>query len=171
VQFELEIGGKVRTVRASIDRDRLEVSVDGRRFEVDHRAVGRHTLSLLIREGDGPARSVDATVMARPGGVGFDVSLEGQTLEAAVVTRFGRRAGEAAGQGGGPQTILAPMPGKIVRLLVAVGDAVAARQGLVVIEAMKMENELRAARAGRVQAIRVAEGQSVEAGALLVTVE
>ena len=76
-----------------------------------------------------------------------------------------------ARQGSGPQHVIAPMPGKIVRLLVAPGDAVEPRQGLVVIEAMKMENELRASRAGRVKAIKVAEGQSVEAGALLVTVE
>jgi biotin carboxyl carrier protein len=63
------------------------------------------------------------------------------------------------------------MLGRILRLLVAPGDAVQPRQGLVVIEAMKMENELRASRAGRVKAVKIAEGQSVEAGALLVTVE
>ena len=63
------------------------------------------------------------------------------------------------------------MPGKVVRILVAPGDAVEPRQGLVVIEAMKMENELRAARAGRVMTVRVVQGQSVEAGALLVSVE
>ncbi len=62
------------------------------------------------------------------------------------------------------------MPGKIVRVLVRPGDAVVAKQGLVVVEAMKMENELRAARAGRVREVAVTEGQSVEAGALLVVV-
>jgi biotin carboxyl carrier protein len=69
------------------------------------------------------------------------------------------------------QQVVAPMPGKVIRVLVAPGDAVAPKQGLVVIEAMKMENELRASGAGRVKAVRVAEGQSVEAGTLLVTVE
>jgi biotin carboxyl carrier protein len=63
------------------------------------------------------------------------------------------------------------MPGKIVRLLVAVGDQVAARQGLVVVEAMKMENELRASRDGRVKEVHVVEGAAVEAGRLLVVVE
>jgi len=171
VQFELEIGGKVRTVRVSTRDERLEVSVDDRRFDVDHRAVGRHSLSLLVREGDGATRSVDVTVVATPGGAGFDVSLDGQKLPDALVSRFGRRAGLAGAQGSGPQNVIAPMPGKIVRLLVAPGDAVEPRQGLVVIEAMKMENELRASRAGRVTGIKVAEGQSVEAGVLLVTVE
>jgi biotin carboxyl carrier protein len=63
------------------------------------------------------------------------------------------------------------MPGKVVRVLVAPGDEVASRQGLVVVEAMKMENELRAGRAGRVSEVLVVEGTSVEAGALLVVLE
>ena len=171
MQFELEIGGKVRTVRVSTGDDRLDVAVDDRVFQVDHRAVGRQSLSLLVREGHGATRSIDVTVVAQPGGAGFDVSLDGQTLPAALVSRFGRRAGEAGAQGSGPQHVIAPMPGKIVRLLVALGDAVEPRQGLVVIEAMKMENELRASRAGRVKSLKVAEGQSVDAGTLLVTVE
>jgi len=171
VQFELEIGGKVRTVRVSRREERLEVTVDERVFEVDHRAVGRQSLSMLVREGDGATRSVDVTVVPRPGGAGFDVSLDGQVLAAALVSRFGGRAGESGSGGSGPQNVTAPMPGKIVRVLVAPGDAVEARQGLIVIEAMKMENELRASRAGRVKAIRAAEGQSVEAGTLLVVVE
>ena len=63
------------------------------------------------------------------------------------------------------------MPGRVVRVLVKPGDEVAARQGLVVVEAMKMENELAAPRAGRVKEVAVTEGQSVEAGRLLVVVE
>ncbi|MBI3932606.1 MAG: acetyl-CoA carboxylase biotin carboxyl carrier protein subunit [Acidobacteria bacterium] len=63
------------------------------------------------------------------------------------------------------------MPGKIVRVLVGAGDEVGAGQGLVVMEAMKMENELRAPRAGRVRELPVREGQTVETGALLALVE
>jgi biotin carboxyl carrier protein len=70
----------------------------------------------------------------------------------------------------GPQRVCAPMPGKIVRVLVAVGDQVAARQGVVVVEAMKMENELRASRAGVVCEVLVSEGASVESGAPLVII-
>ena len=65
---------------------------------------------------------------------------------------------------------LPPMPGRVVRVLSAVGNDVAAGQGLAVIEAMKMENEIRAPRAGRVQEVAVREGQAVEAGALLLVV-
>ena len=75
------------------------------------------------------------------------------------------------GAGTGPQRIAAPMPGKVVRVLVKTGDAVAARQPLVVVEAMKMENELRAGRDGTIAEIHAQEGQSVEAGALLVVIQ
>lgn len=71
----------------------------------------------------------------------------------------------------GPQRIDAPMPGKVVRVLVKKGEAVAEGQGLIVVEAMKMENELRASRPGRVRDVTVAEGQSVDAGAILVVVD
>jgi biotin carboxyl carrier protein len=80
-----------------------------------------------------------------------------------------RRDGGPAGSG--PQRVTAPMPGKVVRLLVEPGATVVPKQGLVVVEAMKMENELKAARAGRVKTVAVAEGQSVESGALLLVVE
>ncbi|TAK17500.1 MAG: biotin/lipoyl-binding protein [Acidobacteria bacterium] len=63
------------------------------------------------------------------------------------------------------------MPGRVVRLLVKVGDEVELRQGVVVVEAMKMENELGAPKAGRVKDIAVAEGQSVEAGRVLLVIE
>jgi biotin carboxyl carrier protein len=63
------------------------------------------------------------------------------------------------------------MPGRIVKVLVKVGDEVTAHQGLVVVEAMKMENELRAPHAGRVTAVTVVDGMSVEANAVLVTLE
>jgi biotin carboxyl carrier protein len=63
------------------------------------------------------------------------------------------------------------MPGKVVRVLVKAGDAVTARQPVVVVEAMKMENELRASRDGTVAEIHVREGMSVDAGALLLVIQ
>jgi biotin carboxyl carrier protein len=71
----------------------------------------------------------------------------------------------------GRASIAAAMPGKIVRVLVAVGDEVAAGQGIMVVEAMKMQNELKAPRDGRVTAIEVKENDSVNAGAVLATIE
>ena len=63
------------------------------------------------------------------------------------------------------------MPGRVVRVLVAAGDEVAVRQGVVVVEAMKMENELRSPKAGRIKEVNVAPGTSVEAGRVLLVVE
>ena len=63
------------------------------------------------------------------------------------------------------------MPGKVVRVLVTEGDAVVANQGVVVVEAMKMENELRAAKDGRVAVVKVEAGDSVESGRVMVVIE
>ena len=98
------------------------------------------------------------------------VSVGAVTLAVSVNNR-GRARGGDPGQGrSGPQRLVAPMPGKVVRVLVKVGDAVRARQPLVVIEAMKMENELRARSDGVVVEIHGREGQLVDAGSLLVVV-
>lgn len=170
MQFDLEIGGRVRRILVERRDGRVQVAVDDRRFAVDHRALGGDRWSLLVEEGGGVVTSVEAAVLARPGSAALEVTVDGVAMPATLVSAFGRRAGEAAA-GVGPQQVTAPMPGKVLRVLVAPGDAVEPRQGLVVIEAMKMENELRAGRAGRVTAVRVVAGQSVEAGAPLVLVE
>ncbi len=71
----------------------------------------------------------------------------------------------------GPAPLIAPMPGLIVRIKVAIGDLVQAGQGLVIMEAMKMENELRSSAAGKVRSISAEEGSAVEKGAVLVELE
>ena len=71
----------------------------------------------------------------------------------------------------GREEIKAPMPGKVIRILVAPGDEVASGQGLLVVEAMKMQNEMKAPRAGRVAAITVREQEAVNAGQILIAIE
>jgi biotin carboxyl carrier protein len=89
----------------------------------------------------------------------------------AVETNSGwRRRGSGAG-GEGRANIIAPMPGKVVRVLVEVNQEVEAGQGIAVVEAMKMQNEMKAPRAGRVASISVKPGDSVNAGAVLATIE
>ena len=85
--------------------------------------------------------------------------------------RSGRGAADSGGQAHGEQRITAPMPGRVVRLLVAAGDTVEARQAVAVVEAMKMENELRSPKRGRVKEVAVAPGTSVEAGRVLVVID
>jgi glutaconyl-CoA/methylmalonyl-CoA decarboxylase subunit gamma len=99
------------------------------------------------------------------------VSVNGIAVPVAVNGRRGRRTDEAADAGSGPQQLTAPMPGKVLRVLVKPGDVVDARQPLVVIEAMKMENELRAGRGGTISEVHAREGRSVDAGALLLTIQ
>jgi biotin carboxyl carrier protein len=113
-------------------------------------------------------RSYDAFVEDTP--AGMIVSVQGYRfeIEARDPRRWSRKA--AAGAGSGVQTLASPMPGKVVRVLVSPGDKVEAGQGLLVIEAMKMQNELKAARAGTVLDIAAKEGATVAAGEALAFV-
>ena len=140
------------------------------------RRVGDATLSMLVSNGEAtrPVTSVDASMAAHGTPGAFDVHLDGRTIPVQIrqAGAFGRQKKEGGGAPStGPQRIVSPMPGKVIRVLVKAGDAVQARQGLVVVEAMKMENELRSARNGRVRDVSVAEGQSVDAGTVLLVVE
>jgi biotin carboxyl carrier protein len=174
--FEVAIGEKVRTVAIVRKGGLLQVDVDGRTHIVDARRVSDSVVSMLVQlEGaNTPSRSIDAAFATQAAAGDLDVHFDGLTIPLQIrpAGSFGRQKKAGAGATAtGPQRVLAPMPGKVVRVLVKPGDDVKARQGLVVVEAMKMENELRAARDGRVRDVAVTEGQSVDAGALLLVVE
>ena len=174
--FEVAIGDRVRTVGIVRKGAMLHVDVDGRPHIVDARRVNDSTVSMLVQLDGARAatRSVDAAFATLPAAGDFDVHLGGLTIPVQIrpAGSFGRQKKDGpAAHGVGPQRVMAPMPGKVVRVLVKPGDCVKARQGLIVVEAMKMENELRAARDGRVRDVAVAEGQSVDAGAVLLIVE
>ena len=172
--FEITSGNTIRAVTVTGTGQLLHVEIGGRTWVVDARRIGDLALSLLVQPlgGGEPVQSVDASLATHRTAGDFDVHLAGRMVPVQV-----RRAGgvgrqkSTAAQGAGPQRITAPMPGKIVRVLVTAGDEVTTGQGLVVIEAMKMENELRAARDGRVSQVSVVDGQSVDAGAILLVVE
>jgi len=120
-------------------------------------------------------RSYEARVTSRPGlsprEVLYVVALGSREYEVEVrdPRAWSRRAGSGAGEG--PREITAPMPGRIVKVLVTEGQQVSQGQGVMVIEAMKMQNELHAPRAGKVGRIYAAEGSGVEAGAKLLRLE
>jgi len=169
--FEIDVNGRTRTVAIEKTGDgHFRVLLDGSPHLVDATRVGTHGLSLLLDGAHGVSRDVQVT----PGNSGGEllVTLGGRTVTATVNGRRTGRAGADTGAGvHGEQSILAPMPGRVVRVLVTAGDDVAVRQPLVVVEAMKMENELRAPKAGRVKEVRVPPGTSVEAGRVLVVIE
>jgi len=103
--------------------------------------------------------------------VGNQVTVNGHSFEIAIEDpRQWKRPGAAAGAHGKVR-ITAPMPGKVVRILVAQGDEVTAGQGIAVVEAMKMQNELKSPRDGRVTSVKVQENDSVNAGAVLAVIE
>lgn len=114
-------------------------------------------------------RSYEARIEENPNAL--IVVIEGFRFEIEVrdPRRMARRGG-APGRGG-VETITAPMPGKVVRVLVAAGEAVEAGQGLLVVEAMKMQNEMKASRAGKVATLAAREGLTVAAGEILATIE
>ena len=169
--FDIEVNGHTRVV--SIERaaaGRYRVVVDGHASEVDAVRIGTFGLSLLLDGGGGISREVQVAPAGTPGDM--LVSIDGRTVAATVNGRRTGRGGADIGAGArGDQAIVAPMPGRVVRVLVAAGDPVTARQAVVVVEAMKMENELRAARAGTVVDIHTREGASVEGGALLINIQ
>lgn len=145
----------------------LTVTFRGRKHDVDARALPEGTVSLLL---DGKAHAVE---VEDNGQDQLSVLAMSQLVRLTLLDE--RRHRLAHARGGfvvsGRQEIRAPMPGKIVRVLVKMGDAVAEGQGLVVVEAMKMENELRAPKSGTITELHAQEGSTVEMNAKLLVVE
>jgi pyruvate carboxylase subunit B len=162
---------------------RYVIEVEGERHEVDVTAdgvvVGGELVSAaLIDVPESPVRQVRIgdrvhRVIARRGVSRgqYTLLMDGQrhvvdALDAR--TRAIRDLAASSAGPAGPAPLVAPMPGMIVRVSVVVGDVVQAGQGLIVMEAMKMENELRASSAGTVTAVRVVPGTAVQKGAVLI---
>ena len=181
--FEIEIAGRTRTVaieRSGGSPGTYRVTVDGRSRQVDVRRIGEYGLSLLVERVAVPLPvpergtvPLSREVVVAPGTTPGEllVSIGGRTVAATVNTGRTGAAREGGTHGQGEQVIAAPMPGRVVRVLVNPGDEVAPRQGVIVVEAMKMENELRSPKAGRVKDVQVTAGTSVDAGRILVVIE
>ena len=145
---------------------RYKLTLDGKTHVVDALTLDHGAVSMLV---DGESYSVEFEDQ------GDDVSVlvKGQItrIDVANERKLRLRAASAGFSAEGKQTIVAPMPGKVVKVLVAVGDEVKEGQGLVVVEAMKMENELKSPKDGKVVELFAKEGTAVENNAKLVVVE
>jgi biotin carboxyl carrier protein len=147
-----------------------QVVVDGHAIEVDSQQldsvlqVEAGVYSVLL---DGA--SYEIRIQPSPGGL--SASVAGRRFNVEVRDPRDASPSSRAAIGSGRQNVTAPMPGKVVRVLVDKGDQVETSQGLVVVEAMKMQNELKASRPGRVIEIRAREGETVGAGDTLVVLE
>lgn len=176
MQYEVEINGRAASVSVTRRDGRFVVALGDKQWTVDAAAVGTHGLSLLIERDASDDAAETAIVESREVSLATDavsgqliVGLAGVPMLVGLDSR--RRWGRKDdGRASGPQRLVAPMPGKIVRVLAAPGTQVVHRQPIIVIEAMKMENELRAVSDGVVTDVFVREGQSVEAGTALAVI-
>ena len=156
---------KTRVIELERDASGWHVTLDGSPTAVDAVEIAPNTISILL---DG--QSFEISVTPSPDG---KLKLQNGSHEftAEVIDPrawSGRRHGHVEAEG--RQQILAPMPGKVVRVLIKAGDRVEAGQGLMVVEAMKMQNEIRSPKSGTVEKILAKEGQPVNAGDILCIV-
>ena len=165
MKFEAQLAGQTIPVEVSGADGRFRVELEGHTWEVDGRRVGEGLWSLVV---DGLSTAVDVT---EEDGV-YAVQVDGETYQIRVEEEsryiIRTRGGTAVTSG---QVLKAPMPGRVVLIEVEVGRRVAPGDGLVVLEAMKMENEFKATAAGTVKEIRVQAGQAVNPGDVLVVIE
>lgn len=144
---------------------RYLVRADGKEYLVDAHQVKNSVWSILYG-----AESFEVDVQGRDDV--YEVLIGGDCYKFSLMNEQRRALIRAGGKGAaGKAMVTSPMPGKVVRLLVVEGEEVQADQGVIVVEAMKMENELKAAVTGKVREIFVQEGDVVEAGAKLLLVE
>jgi biotin carboxyl carrier protein len=169
MKYEVQLASsseeKTRVIELERDGATWRVKLDGRPFAVDAVEIAPNTLSILL---DGASFEINVTPSP-------DGKLKLQTGSREFIAEVidphawsGRRHGSVEAEG--RQQIVAPMPGKVVRLLVREGDRVEAGQGLLVVEAMKMQNEIRSPKNGAVERVLAKEGQPVNAGDVLCVV-
>lgn len=160
MNYEVRISGKTHMVELERRPDGWQASIEGKPgIAADVAEITQNAFSVLL---SGCSHEVYVTpscggqLQLHTGGLEF--------LAEVIDPRAwrGRRHGGAEAEG--RQQITAPMPGKVVRLLVKAGDTVEAGHGLLVVEAMKMQNEIRSPKSGKVERVLVAEGQAVNAG-------
>lgn len=165
MKFETQTGDTTYTIEIDEAEGRFRIVVDGREHEGEVLRPEPGVYTFFVG-----ARVVEARVSDVPGTDSLRVKIGDRSADVRVIDRKHRHAGGDAGLEG-RQTLTAPMPGKVVAVLAAAGDAVERGQGIVVVEAMKMQNEVRAAKDGAVVEIRVSVGDTVNAGQVLAVVE
>jgi biotin carboxyl carrier protein len=166
MKYEVHIGGKTRVVELTRNSGKWRISLDGNLLDADAVEIAANTFSILL---DGESHEVRIAPLP-DGSLTLHTGLAEYTAEVTDPRAWrGRRHGAMEAEG--RQQIAAPMPGKVVRILVNAGDAVEAGQGLLVVEAMKMQNEIRSPKSGKVEKLFVQEGQAVNAGDVLAWVD
>ncbi|HEY0173915.1 MAG TPA: biotin/lipoyl-containing protein [Pyrinomonadaceae bacterium] len=168
MRLNAEIDGEKVALEVRREGGRVFAEVGGRRYELEARRVGEG--EYLLTHG---GRVYECRVGAEAGGGGsLRVSVGAREYGVTLTDPKHLRAAGAAGDAhGGRAQIKAPMPGKVVRVLVEMGQAVEAGQPVVVVEAMKMQNELKSPKSGTVVELRAEPGSTVNAGDVLAVIE
>ncbi len=166
MRYTAIVGGEEQVIEVTPHENGYRVAIGDRRLDVDAVRLQGHAVSLIVG-----TRSYRCDV--EPGKDGKLNVLVGENVHPLELLderklRLRRAAGKFTLEG--PQRIDAPMPGKVARVLVKLGDEVQEGQGIVVVEAMKMENELKSPKAGKVTELHAVEGSAVESGAKLAVV-
>jgi biotin carboxyl carrier protein len=168
MKFEIQLGGengKTRVVELVRNADRWRVTLDGLAIDADATEIVPNTFSILLN-----GQSHEVRIAPAPGGTLSLQTAHHEFTAQVIDPRAWRGRRHSASEAEGRQQILAPMPGKVIRVLVQAGDAVEAGQGLLVVEAMKMQNEIRSPKRGTVERLLAKEGQPVNAGEVLCIV-
>jgi len=169
MKLKTQISGQERELLFKVRGSKIEAVFDGGRpREVVLRSLG--DAEYLIVEG---SRNYHCHIARQSGGNNkFIVSIRGLSYEVQITDpKRLRSSADASGHARGQAQILAPMPGKVVRVLMALGDAVEQGTGILVVEAMKMQNELKSPKAGKVAQLNAQPGDTVNAGDVLAVIE
>jgi biotin carboxyl carrier protein len=166
MKIQLHIKGKTLAADFATAAGTATLASDTAQYEAQIAELQSGVFTVILR-----GKVFACTLEKLPSGA-TEVIVNGQRLTVTLQDpkRLSHNAG-AAGQAGGRAVLTSPMPGKVVRVLCAAGDEVAEGQGILVVEAMKMQNEVQSPKTGKVAEIKVTEGQTVNAGEVLAVVE
>ena len=166
MKFEVRIDSRKCTVELMREAGRWQISLDGKAVDADALEIAPNIFSILLN-----GESHEIRITPTPAGPLTLQTAHHEFTAEVIDPRAWRGRRHGALEAEGRQQILAPMPGKIIRVLIQVGEKVEAGQGLLVVEAMKMQNEIRSPKSGTVERLLVKEGQPVNAGEALAWID
>jgi biotin carboxyl carrier protein len=166
MKLELEIDGKIMEAEFSAGDPIAQLSLEGKVYRAAVSEPEPGIFVIIFND-----RVYRCALERLPNG-GIEVNVGGRRISIAANDKKHLRSNPGGSSGGGGRvTLFAPMPGKVVRILLEAGAEVNAHQGVLIVEAMKMQNEVQSPKAGKIAELRVSEGQTVNGGDILAVIE